>query len=339
MLQEPEDTLTLLQEPDTGAVQTVYRKPTVAEVIRWLGPGATPEQQDSAVQAHFEPQVFTPPSQQPDTLHLPGLPANPFHADLTQTGYGESFFKGNAFLHPEIPFRMPGIAADPLPYRMRSDDYVNTALLLAFFLAVLVIARSKHFLRQRIKDFFHSPASSGAGQNAASPEQRGWLFLVFQTCFALSILFFNYTQNFQTEVFNRISPYILIGLDVGICVAYYALKTFLYAVVNGTFFKKNKNREWNETYMLVTLGEGVLLLPLALLVVYFNLPFEALRAAFFLVIVLFKLLLLYKCYRIFFNKKSACLHLILYFCTLEITPMLILWRTLVYGNECLVVNI
>ena len=340
MIQVPEDTLILELQTDTGMQQATYHKPTVAEVIQRLGPNATPEEQDSAVQANFPPQPITHWSTQPDTLHVPGLPAQPVHADLSALDYKEGFFKGNALLHPEIPFSLPGIAADPLPYRMRADDYVNGILLLSFFLVVWVIAKSKHFLSMRFKDFFYPRREKrSTATGGATPELRGQLFLVFQTCFALSLLFFNYTQNFQTEVFNRISPYILLGLDVGICIAYYVVKVILYNIVNATFFQKQQNEEWQETYMLVTLGEGILLLPLAFLVIYFDLSFDSTKFAFLSIILILKLLLFYKCFCIFFNRVKLFLHLFLYFCTLEITPALLLWRTLVYGNECLVVNI
>lgn len=339
MHQEPQDSLQLEQLEEAGDTIVVHHKPTVAQVIARLGPDATPEAQDSAVQAAFPVGSLTLHTTRPDTLHLPGLPGQEPHVDLGRLSYRCNFFEGNAYLHPEVPYHMPGIAADPYPYRMRSDDYVNAVLLLAFFLGALVISRSRRFLSQRIKDFFYTRGHEREATSSAAPELRGQVFLIFQTCFVLSLLFFNYTQNYLTDVFNRISPYILLGVDAGISVAYYLLKIGLYSLVNATFFDREKNVEWLDTYLLVTLGEGVLLLPLALLVVYFDLPFHTTAIVFLIVIVLLKILLFYKCLNIFFRRKWGFLHLILYFCTLEIAPMFVLWRAWVYGNECLVVNI
>lgn len=339
MHQLPEDSLAVEQIEEAGDSVVVHHKPTVAEVIARLGPNATPQEQDSAVQAAFPVGPLVLHTTRPDTLHLPGLPGVEPHVDLSRINYHCAYFEGNEYLHPEVPYRLPGIAADPYPYRMRSDDYVNAVLLLAFFLGAWVISRSRHFLSQRIKDFFYARDHEREATSSAAPELRGQVFLIFQTCFVLSLLFFNYTQNYLTDVFNRISPYILLGVDVGICVAYYVLKLGLYSVVNATFFEREKNVEWLDTYLLVTLGEGILLLPLALLVVYFDLSFHATAVAFLIVIVLLKILLFYKCLNIFFRRKWGFLHLILYFCTLEIAPLFVLWRAWVYGNECLVVNI
>ena len=65
---------------DTTAAETAFAdsaktaKPKVLtpkEVLSWLPYDATPEQQDSAIQAHFKPDSIHW-SNRPDTLHLPG---------------------------------------------------------------------------------------------------------------------------------------------------------------------------------------------------------------------------------------------------------------------------
>ena len=81
---------------------------------------------------------------------------------------------------------------------------------------------------------------------------------------------------------------------------------------------------------------GVLLFPVALLVVYFDIDFQTMLVLFFSVYALLKLLLFYKCFHIFSEYKLHFLHIILYLCTLELFPPLILWRTLNYVLNALV---
>ena len=58
-----------------------------------------------------------------------------------------------------------------------------------------------------------------------------------------------------------------------------------------------------------------------------------------LLVVLFtKILLFYKCIRNFFSYLHGFLHLILYFCTLEIIPDLLLWKGIEYVNKVLILN-
>jgi putative membrane protein len=85
---------------------------------------------------------------------------------------------------------------------------------------------------------------------------------------------------------------------------------------------------WNDTYFVSILSVGVVLLPLALLVVFFDLPFVQALTAYVLLMAFVKILLLYKAYRIFFSSFSGSLHVILYFCALEIVPLLFAWGLL-----------
>ena len=82
-------------------------------------------------------------------------------------------------------------------------------------------------------------------------------------------------------------------------------------------------------------GPGLALLPVALLVIYFDMSFANMVKAFICILVVDKSLLMYKCYRTFFNYTFGWVHLFLYFCTLEIMPLLILLRIMVYANSFL----
>ena len=131
------------------------------------------------------------------------------------------------------------------------------------------------------------------------------------------------------------SPYKLLGVSTGICLIYYMLKIGVCSFVNSTFFTRDKCERWSEAYMLTVLALGLSLFPVALLVVYFDLSFSHLTMLAFGLLAVDKLLLMYKTYTIFFRYTLGWVHLILYFCTLEITPLLILWRALTYANSFL----
>ena len=84
-------------EQEGGGVQgdTVVHHHTVLTpkmVLSWLPRSATPAQQDSAIQAHFQPSEIRW-SNRPDTLHLPGHDKghNMLDVNLPQY-YREGFF-------------------------------------------------------------------------------------------------------------------------------------------------------------------------------------------------------------------------------------------------------
>lgn len=311
------------------------RQKTVRDVLRALPPDATPTEQDDAVQAAFPRDTLTWP--EGVELSLPGIETKAYDAELRPINeYETAFERHSPWKLERLPYHQEGIAGDPLPYRFRTDDYVTSALLLCFFLGAWVVARSFRFIRQQIKDFFFTRQHD----NLFTPdaELRGQFFLVFQTCFVLSVLFFDYTQEYMTSVFNQVSPYKLLAADVAISLCYYAVKLTGYAFVNWIFFTKEQNERWSESYMLCLLALGTALYPVALLVVYFDLSFRATLIVCTIILGIVKVLLFYKCHAIFFQYRLAFLHLFLYFCTLEILPMLVLWRALVYANNYLVIN-
>lgn len=228
-----------------------------------------------------------------------------------------------------------GIAGDPVPYLFRNDNFVTITLLLSFFLVVWVISRSRHYLREQAKSFFHERERENMFSERTQTELRGQIFLIFQTCFVLGILFFDFTQEKQVEVFNQVSPYMILGMSVGMCALYCLIKTGFYSFVNRIFFERRACSRFNEIYMISVLALGLALLPVTLLVVYFDLSFHSLAIVFFCVLILDKMILLYKSWRIFFSYRWGWLHLFLYFCTLEIAPVFILFRILVYANSML----
>ncbi len=56
------------------------------------------------------------------------------------------------------------------------------------------------------------------------------------------------------------------------------------------------------------------------------------------IIVISKILLLYKCVRRFFNCFHGVLHLIVYFCALEMMPDLFLWKGIGLINRIILKN-
>ena len=344
MLQTPPDSLTpphasaapLAADTAATAQPATHkeRPKTVWRVLKDLPPDATPAQQDSAVRANFPVPDLTFPAGRHYYLPLakdsdttPRLhPLQLFERRLTREA---------PWNEAPLTMQSQGVEGDPLPYRFRTDDYVTSALLLSFFLVVWIISRSRHFLGRAVKNFFARPGTN-APDGRDAPMLRGRTFLLFQTCFLLGILFTDYTQERLPAVFNQSSPYRVLGFGVAGCLAYFILKTALYRLVNNIFFDRDRADEWLNGYRLLILAEGAALLPVTLLLVYFDMRFETLAIAFLAVVSVVKILLLVRTQRLFFDGPLRCLHLFLYFCALEILPMALLWRALVFFSHYLI---
>ena len=316
-------------------VSVVTQEDTVeADVVATPLPVDTPTRRKDTVRA------ATPKAQEAipfDTLTGQlNVQAKGFEPDIRAANEYETLAARSLPWRYEQAGRPPGIAGEPLPYRFRTDDCVTATVLLCFFLAVWVVARSFRFLQQEIKDFFYIREYRSLFSDDV--ELRGKLFLVCQACFVVGLLFFAYTQEAMPDVFNRIPPYVMLLANAAVGLAYFVVKQVLYAVVNWIFFTKEQSAKWTEAYLLCLLAVGTALFPVVLLVVYFDLSLHATFIISMVVISIVKLLLFYKCHGIFFRYGWGWLHLFLYFCTLELLPMLVLWRALIYVNCYLAVN-
>lgn len=314
--------------------------PRYRAVARDTVPHLTMEPADSALQAQFHgrPSAFPPPPRQQTKLdtHFPLQPDSAFEAQGWKFFSHEMQQQLAAHYHTTTPHF--GVSGMPVDYELRNDDLVTSVLLLSFVIMAWVIAGSWRFLKTSVRDFFYHRTRSNLFADRADTILRGRFFLVLQTSFLQGLLFFGFVQSVLPEVFEGLSPYLLLSFSTLIILGYYGLKLLVYRTVNHVFFAPESNRAWDNYFLVSILTTGALLLPLTLLVVFFDLNYREAGIAYVLLMAIVKMLLLYKSYRTFFNGSIGYLHIILYFCALEIVPYVLLGGTLLtvaYRNATL----
>ena len=297
-----------VQEGDSVVVQ--HRPLTPAQVLSWLPRDATPAQQDSAIQSRFKPGEIHW-SEHPDTLHLPGHPpgVDLMNAELPQY-YREGYFSKDSMFHPEIQGGRIGVAGDPVPYRVHNDNVITS-----------------YVPREGRTDF-----------SETSSELHFQVFLVCITCLLVALLFYFYTLQNIGETFVLRSQYTLITIYLGIVIVFFLLKMGLYTLANLVFFDGKRNQQWIRSLLFISSVEGVLLFPSVLIGGYLELDIEKVIVYVTIVLIFVKILTIYKCYVIFFRRNVVRLQIILYFCTLEIVPLLALWGVLVMTANNLKIN-
>ncbi len=324
----------------TGVTDTVvkYTRPqTPYQVLRLLPKDATPAQQDSAIQAWFQPGEIHY-SEQPDTLHLPGesIPRDLKEVNLPQY-YRENYFSNDTLYHGEIEAGRYGVAGDPVPYAIQNDDIITGLLIVCFLFLSFVFSRISEFLVHQTKNFFYSSKGDHTLTETGN-EVKVQLVFMTATCLLLGILFYYFTINNATDTFSLESEHVLLFIYAGVFMVYILGKAILYSVVNNVFFDKKKNEQFLKSSLFITSLETILLYPLVLLLAYFH--FSTLNAVIYFIFILFftKILTFYKTYIIFFKQKRFFLQIILYFCALEIIPLSVLWTGLLVITNSLKVN-
>jgi len=311
---------------------------TPAQVLSWLPRNATPAQQDSAIQSRFHPGEIHW-SEHPDTLHLPGHPpgVDLMKAEIPQY-YREGFFSKDSLFHPELQGGRIGVAGDPVPYRVHNDNVITSLLLVCFLVSIYLFANARQFFIKEAKNFFYTPREERTDFSETGNELRYQVFLVGITSLLISLLFYFHTLYYIGETFILQSQYTLIAIYFVIVIIYVGVKMGLYTFVNLVFFNGKRNQQWLKSFLFIITLEGVLLFPAVLLGGYYEMDIHNVTTYVIISILFVKLLTIYKCFIIFFRPNVVSLQIILYFCTLEIVPVLALWGVLVMTANNLKIN-
>ena len=325
---------TVIPDP---APRTSTRPQTPYQVLRLLPKDATPAQQDSAIQAWFEPGEIHY-SDQPDTLHLPG---HDVARDLKEVNlpqyYRENFFSKDTLYHEELGGGRFGVAGDPVPYSIHDDSIITSGLIACFLVIMFVLSHISGFMVRQTKKFFYMPKEDQSMIETGS-EVRFQLLFVFITCLLYALLFYFYANTFIASTYVFSSEYALFGIFTLTLVVYILLRASLYTIVNNIFFDRKKNLQLLGSILFLTSAEAVLLFPSVLLLAYFQ--FSTQNAIYYciFILIIIKLLTFYKTHIIFFRQNARYLQNILYFCALEMIPLFVLWNGLVVIANLLKVN-
>jgi len=325
MIQQVADSLSVTQVADTIQATTssegggTYRI-TPYQVLRMLPRDATPEQQDSAIQAWFQPEQIRY-SNRPDTLHLPGhdIPVDLKKVDIPLY-YREVFFAKELTVPEAVPSKY-GVPGDPVPYTVRNDDTITMLLIFCFITFIVTLGHAHRFIIRQLKNFFFITHNDEL-MTETKGEIRLQLFLAMQTCLLLAICSFFYANHYVSDTYFLDSDLQLIGLYFILFILFFSLQSLLYWNVNRLFFDDKSNLQWWRASLFLTAASGVLLFPAVLLQVYFSISLENVTFYYLFVLILYLSLTFYKAWDIFFRQNVFSLQIILYFCALEIVPLL-----------------
>ena len=252
--------------------------------------------------------------------------------------YREGFFSKDSLYHAELSGGRCGTAGDPVPYTMKNDNVITSLLLFCFVLSVIAFSHVRHFIARHIKTLIYQSNDGTSEVSETAVEVHFQLFLVLLDSLLLAILFYFYTLRVIADTFVLDSPYLLIVIFLGEVLFYFLAKWLIYSVVNSVFFDGKNSRQWARSFLFAIAVESLLLFPIVVLQASFSLTLQNVLIYFVIVLIFVKLLTFYKCYVIFFRRNVVILQIFLYFCALEIVPVLFLWEALTITADSLQIN-
>ena len=227
---------------------------------------------------------------------------------------------------------------EPIPYMLRADWFITCIVLLCFFLGTFVLKDGKKYLLFRIKKLFQGGRKNNHTTIVANAYFHHSIVLNCITYILGGLCLYDYFADHSSYLFTHIPHGLLLTIYIFTVVLFILLKYALYSFINWIFFEKEQNKAWIETYFDVIILGGLLLFPVVLLIIYFDLNFATTKVFILFILIFTKILLFYKCIRNFFKQIHGILHLILYFCALELAPSFLLWEGINYTNLFLFLN-
>lgn len=228
--------------------------------------------------------------------------------------------------NPDIPVRSES----------RSDglSWIIGGLLLLFTIAAIRFRKNSKFLAGVLRD----ATDTRERGNVFDDTVRETLFIVILNiiwCVCAGIMLYA-AIGVLPEYFDFISPVVDLSggiggsleevlICIGVMIIYQAAMTVLYMITGNIFSDRVHARMWLHGLWAVTGLSTILFFPAALMTICY--PGEAFIAISitFGGIILMKILLIRKCYRIFFTKITSWVLFLYYLCSLEVVPIIMVY--------------
>lgn len=242
-----------------------------------------------------------------------------------------SFLAGDSLLHTEVPYKPFGFAGTATPFRLRSEGWSGFFVFLCLLLAACLVLRLRKKFDELVRSiFFPTPGKTDMPLVDDPLRYSTHLLAVLIISFTAAMVTFTYTQYDVGYYPFSYTPYILFFVFFVFWLGYLLWKRLACDFVNWIFFSHEKIFTWKRAYTFLTVAESILFIVLAMIVVYLPLSLNAIVIMALVPVSFIKIILLFKTYQIFFPKIYGTLHLFVYFCTLELMPLLVLLKILTH---------
>ena len=217
-----------------------------------------------------------------------------------------------------------GMKGEPLPYKIESDEAIVGALALCFVFILIALQRGSKSVILYLKEAVTLRKRSNSFEEKVSVSSLSSAALSISTVLSSGICLYRHyaLSDFQTSV-SHVLILTIYSLAFALLIEG---KYLLYNFVNWVFFNREKSDLWRQNYWGLIAASGVVLFPSVLYTVFLDSTIQISDYLLLMILLIFKILLFYKLIGNFFAHFYGILHLILYFCALEIIPDLFLWK-------------
>lgn len=235
---------------------------------------------------------------------------------------------------------LPDIAVPMMErcYAARNDDWIVTVALALLCLMGVMLYNGRTILLQQLKDFFSTKRQYSEENMSSATGIYTTFFLCSVSALSMSLWYFDaQAERLQFSPVLGI-PYWLFPAGYALFMAFIYIKAWLYALVNWVFFPEESNRRWMSGYFLATSLTALFLLPLSVTDLFYAETHSIVNNSYILIASAYEIMLLFKLFVNFKIKIGGILLNLLYFCSIELMPGVILWHLLSWASDNFIVK-
>ncbi|MDR2840621.1 MAG: DUF4271 domain-containing protein [Paludibacter sp.] len=207
-----------------------------------------------------------------------------------------------------------------------SEEWFFVVIMLLFLIMVYAFWFSYGWLKDSVWNFFNNKKRNSIFSTASANALKSKTVMVFFTLmvFALYLYVIIHNQNEKFELYGFIKFAIAI-------VVFYTLKQLIMETIAWIFLDKTQVAILRNNYITIVACTGCVIFPLLITNVYIT-PIIApyILAISILICIASFLLYTIKLFQLFYRKLLAFFYILLYLCALEIIPLFLFYKVLLF---------
>lgn len=208
------------------------------------------------------------------------------------------------------------------PSYPHTENWIFVSVLILFLLFVLSVSRSYGWIKLSFNDFWKNKKNKSIYTKTTLDEYQSRVILSFFSLSVISLYIFIGMYPGEPE-FSPINFLKILGTSL----IFVLLKEFIFNIAGYVFVQKKNLKEAKKIYYEMLALNGFLFFPLLIISIYLP-DFNPLliRQLSWGIIVIISILFIIKLFQIFYRNFLDLFYILLYLCTLEIIPFMVLFK-------------
>lgn len=221
-----------------------------------------------------------------------------------------------------------GLAGSPLNQIPKASDGFTLIFVLSLILTTCAYSLGTRFHTNFFKTIFRGKERISFLFETTLTGFQFKACLTLQTIMLEGLIFYNlireqiFGENINKNYIMTLSSFVVI------IAAYHLFRAISFAIMGNIFSTKSTTQSFISEYFTLLSLWGTWLLPVSLFMVFTQLNIYILAAFLIIPGLLFRILIIHKGVKIFFNNLRGPFYIFLYLCALEITPLIALFQAL-----------